>query len=209
MGQAKTKNKKNVSEMLSAIVRHQLFIPIAAMALLLLFNLIMDPGFFEIKLGTNSEGNPVLSGYLITILDSGSELAILAIGMTLVTAATGGQDISVGAVTAIAGSVLLRMLCGTNTRPETLQMPILAAFLISCLVAMLCGLFNGVLIAVFKIQPMIATLILYTAGRSIAAWINNNELPIISDEGLRISVLTYREFRFLHRSSLRWRVSSS
>jgi simple sugar transport system permease protein len=28
---------------------------------------------------------------------------------------------------------------------------------------------------------MVATLILYTAGRSIAAWINNNELPIVSD----------------------------
>lgn len=34
---------------------------------------------------------------------------------------------------------------------------------------------------IFKIQPMVATLILYTAGRSIAAWINNNELPIVSD----------------------------
>ena len=31
---------------------------------------------------------------------------------------------------------------------------------------------------------MIATLILYTAGRSIAAWINNNELPVVSDETL-------------------------
>ena len=41
--------------------------------------------------------------------------------------------------------------------------------------------FNGTLVAVFKIQPMVATLILYTAGRSIAAWINNNELPMISD----------------------------
>ena len=117
----------------------------------------------------------------MTILDSGSELAILAIGMTLVTAATGGQDISVGAAVAIAGSVLLRVLCGTNSRPETLQAPIIVAFLISCLVAMIFGAFNGALVAYFKIQPMIATLILYTAGRSIAAWINNNELPVISE----------------------------
>ena len=43
------------------------------------------------------------------------------------------------------------------------------------------GAFNGTPVAVFKIQPMVATLILYTAGRSIAAWINNNELPMISD----------------------------
>lgn len=166
---------------LANLTRNQLFIPVAALLLLLVFNLIMDPNFFKITLDHNSLGDPVLSGFLITILDSGSELAILAIGMTLVTAATGGQDISVGAAIAISGSVLLRMLCGSNTRPETLLMPVLAAFIITCVVAMLFGAFNGVLVAVFQIQPMIATLILYTAGRSIAAWINNNELPIISE----------------------------
>ena len=131
--------------------------------------------------GGDKKGDPVLSGYLIEILDYGSELAILAIGMTLVTAATGGQDISVGAAIAISGSVVLRVLCGTNSRPETLQAPIIVAFLVSCVTAMLFGAFNGVLVAYFKIQPMVATLILFTAGRSIAAWINKNELPIISE----------------------------
>ena len=160
----------------------QLLIPIAALIALALFNLINDPSFFKITLGTNSLGNPVLSGYLITILDYGSELAILAIGMTLVTAASGGQDISVGAAIAIAGSVILRVLCGNNSRPDELQAPIIVAFLVACVVAMLFGAFNGILVAYFKIQPMVATLILFTAGRSIAAWINNNELPIISEE---------------------------
>ena len=164
----------------------QLLIPLAALAILALFNLIMDPSFFKITLGYNSLGNPVLSGYLITILDNGSELAILAIGMTLVTAASGGQDISVGATIAIAGSALLRVLCGTDTRPDTLRAPVIVAFLVSCIVAMLCGAFNGVLVAYFKIQPMVATLILFTAGRSIAAWINNNELPIISEPSFAV-----------------------
>ena len=173
--------KKNTG-FLKGLFRNQIFIPIAALVLLALFNLIMDPGFFKITLGYNSAGDPVLSGYLVTILDYGSELAILAIGMTLVTAASGGQDISVGATIAIAGSVILRVLCGTNSRPETLQAPIIVAFLAACVVSMLFGAFNGVLVAYFKIQPMVATLILFTAGRSIAAWINNNELPIVSDE---------------------------
>ncbi|MCH5256741.1 MAG: ABC transporter permease [Lachnospiraceae bacterium] len=173
--------KSTGSNILSGLLRNQICIPLAALLLLALFNLIMDPTFFRISLGHNSLGNPVLTGFLITILDNGSELAILAIGMTLVTAASGGQDISVGAATAIAGSVLLRVLCGGNSRPETLQAPIIVAFLVSCVVAMLFGAFNGALVAYFKIQPMIATLILYTAGRSIAAWINNNELPIVSD----------------------------
>ena len=62
-----------------------------------MFNLIADPSFFAISMGQDSSGNPVLSGQLVSILNNGSELAILAIGMTLVTAATGGQDISVGA----------------------------------------------------------------------------------------------------------------
>lgn len=166
---------------LTNLFRNQIFIPIAALLLLALFNFIVDPSFFEVTLGYNSAGYPVLSGNLITILDYGSELAILAIGMTLVTAATGGQDISVGSAIAISGSVVLRMLCGSNSRSETLQMPIIAAFLISCVVAMLFGAFNGILVAYFKIQPMVATLILFTAGRSIAAWINNNELPIVND----------------------------
>lgn len=173
--------KSSVSEFFMRLFRRQIFIPIAALLLLAIFNLIMDPSFFKISLGYNSAGDPVLSGYLMTILDYGSELAILAIGMTLVNAASGGQDISVGAGIAIAGSVILRVLCGTNSRPETLQAPIIVAFLISCVVAMLFGAFNGALVAYFKIQPMVATLILFTAGRSIAAWINNNELPIISD----------------------------
>ncbi|MCR5306943.1 MAG: ABC transporter permease [Oscillospiraceae bacterium] len=167
---------------ISSILRHQIIIPIAALLLLSLFNLIADPSFFCITLGHNSAGNPVLSGNLITIIDCGSELAILAIGMTLVTAASGGQDISVGAAIAISGSVIIRVLCGTNTRPDTLQAPIIVAFLVACLVAMAFGAFNGALVAFFRIQPMVATLILFTAGRSIAAWINNNELPVISDE---------------------------
>ena len=184
MGKGETV-KANNTNFLMKIVRNQCFIPLAALLLLVVINLIADPGFFKISLGYNAAGNPVLSGFLITILDSGSELAILAIGMTLVTAASGGQDISVGAAVAIAGSVLLRVLCGDNSRPETLQAPIIVAFLVSCVVAMLFGAFNGVLVAYFKIQPMIATLILFTAGRSIAAWINNNELPVISDPSFK------------------------
>ena len=172
---------KSLTDIFSKMYKNQIFIPLAAMFILLLFNLIADPSFFKISMGYNSAGNPVLSGYLMTILDNGSELAILAIGMTLVTAASGGQDISVGAAIAIAGSTLLRVLCGTNTRPDVLRTPIFVAFIVSCLVAMAFGAFNGALVSIFKIQPMVATLILYTAGRSIAAWINNNELPIISE----------------------------
>lgn len=174
--------RNNAGAFVKKLIRNQIFIPIAALLILVIFNFVADPSFFAVTLSQNSAGYPVLSGNLITILDNASELVILAIGMTLVTSASGGQDISVGAAIALAGSVVLRVLCGTESRPETLQAPIIVAFLICCLVAMAFGAFNGVLVAYFKIQPMVATLILFTAGRSIAAWINNNELPIISDE---------------------------
>ena len=72
-------------------------------------------------------------------------------------------------------------LAGENYVKEFTTKHFIVAFLVACVVAMLFGAFNGALVAYFKIQPMVATLILYTAGRSIAAWINNNELPIVSD----------------------------
>ncbi|MCR5354812.1 MAG: ABC transporter permease [Lachnospiraceae bacterium] len=175
-----SKTKQNDS-FLRRLISNQMFIPLLALVLLAIINLINDPSFFKISVQLNNAGNTVLSGYLITILDYGSELAILAIGMTLVTAASGGQDISVGATIAIAGSAMLHVLCGGVARPTELATPVFVAFLVACLVGMACGLFNGLLVAIFKIQPMIATLILFTAGRSIAAWINNNELPIVPD----------------------------
>lgn len=170
-----TKNKFSIS----SIFRNQLFIPIAALLLLVIFNLIVDPTFYNLEWRVTNYGDKILYGNLISILSDGSELAILAIGMTLVTAATGGQDISVGAAIAIAGSVILRIFTTTNT-------PVFIAFIIACVVSMLFGAFNGVLVAVFKIQPMVATLILFTAGRSVARWISLGVNYNVSDPSYRV-----------------------
>ena len=180
-----TRLKRPDESLFKRLTRQQLFIPVAALVLLVLFNLIADPSFFAVSLKENSLGNPVLSGNIISVLDNASELAMLAIGMTLVTASSGGQDISVGATMAIAGSVILRMVCGGQVTADTMQMPLILAVLIGVLVSMAFGAFNGTLVAYFKIQPMVATLIMYTAGRSIAAWINNNQLPIMNDLSFR------------------------
>ncbi len=155
----------------------QLTIPIIAVALLVIFNLIRDPGFFSISITHNNYGNAVLAGNLISIINGASELAILAIGMTLVTAATKGQDISVGAAAAIAGSVFVKVL---KSGAEISGGTVILAFICSCCVAMIFGAFNGTLVAVFNIQPMIATLILYTCGRSIAYWINGGATPTVT-----------------------------
>ena len=180
------KNKVKSGGRLQRIASNQLFIPVIALIALTVFNLIRDPSFFKISYDLNSAGYHVLTGYLITILDFGSELAILAIGMTLVTAASGGQDISVGAGIAIAGRVILRVLCGGNSRPAELATSVFVAFIVACLVSMCFGACKGILVAYFRIQPIVATVILFTAGPSIDAWINNNELPVICDPGFTV-----------------------
>ncbi len=117
-----------------------------------------------------------MAGNLISILNGASELAILAMGMTLVTSASGGQDISVGATAAIAGSVFVKVLRGGDITPMTVILGLLACVLVSIVF----GAFNGALVAMFNIQPMIATLILFTCGRSIAYWINGGATPTVS-----------------------------
>lgn len=178
-----TSTKQTIKDFFLKLVRNQLFFPLVALLLLVLFNLIADPSFFRISLEPSSTGNLILSGNLISIIDNASELAILAIGMTLVTSASGGQDISVGATIAIAGSVVLRIVKGFSPDISGGQFAgmIIVSFLLCVVVSALFGAFNGALVAFFKIQPMVATLILFTAGRSIAAWINNNDNISIND----------------------------
>ena len=152
----------------------QLMIPLVALGILVLFNLIRDPSFFSISIATNNSGNQVLSGNLISIIDSASSLAIIAMGMTLVTAACGGQDISVGAVGAIAGAFFVKV---ANTDNGITGGSFVLGIIVCILGTIAFMMFNGTLVAVFKIQPMIATLILFSCGRSIAYWINGTATP--------------------------------
>lgn len=158
------------------LMRTQLVIPLFSLFLIIVFNLIRDVGFFSISIVTNNQGNPVLSGNLISILNGASAVAIMSIGMTFITSSCKGQDISVAAVAAIAGSVFVSVL-----RSYEITVPVIIyAFLLSCLISVVFSMFNGILVAVFKIQPMIATLILFSAGRSIAYWINGGATPTVS-----------------------------
>ncbi len=155
------------------LFQSQLAIPLVALIVLVVFNLIRDPSFFSIMIKKNNLGNSVITGNLISILNGASELVILSIGMTLITSATKGQDISIGAAAAIAGSVFVKILRAGSINGGT----IFAGIILACIVAILFCLFNGILIAKFNIQPMIASLILYTAGRPIAYWINGGATP--------------------------------
>jgi len=167
----------------------RLFFPLVALSLILLFDFIFIPGFFNIE---NRDGN--LHGSLVDILRNGSTVMLLTIGMTLVIA-TGGVDLSVGATMAIAASVAgilmnpsaLRnevfFVTDTNYTFQPLWLVIAAALIVS----LLCGFWNGLLVAYMRIQPMVATLILMISGRGIAQLITN---------GLRVQI-TYRPYAFI------------
>ena len=164
----------------------QLIIPLAALGILIVFNLIRgiaigDLGFFSITTRINNDGNMVLSGNLISIIDDASALAIIAMGMTLVTAACGGQDISVGAVGAISGAVFVKVLDAFGLDNISV-LSIVVGLLAAIGVTIIFTLFNGTLVAVFKIQPMIATLILFSCGRSIAYMITGSATPQLNDK---------------------------
>jgi simple sugar transport system permease protein len=140
--------------------------PLLALALLLLYNLLFTPGFFKIRLEQNH-----LYGTLIDIVDRAAPVILIAFGMTLVIA-TGGVDLSVGAVMAIAAAAAAYLLIERH-------MGLTAALSLSLGLALVAGLWNGLLVAVVGIQPIVATLILMVAGRGVAQLIIHGQIPTL------------------------------
>lgn len=162
-------------KVLKKITRNQLFLPIFSLIIVLLINLFKDASFFSIGIR-----NGALYGRLIDVLNRGSEIAILAVGQTLVTAVSAGNDISVGSVMALAGCGCCMLLAGFgNTSVTVIVMPIIFGILFGLLLGALCGCMNGFLVAKLKIQPMVATLILYTGARAIGLLLSSNQITYI------------------------------
>ena len=140
-----------------------LFWPVAGLLALLAFNLAFAPGFFHLEI---REGH--LYGTLVDILNQGSKVMLLAIGMTLVIA-TGGVALSVGSIMAIAGAVAAMLVVNTS-------MAFALVLLIALGVAVAAGICNGLLIGWAGVQPIIATLILMVAGRGVAMLITGGQV---------------------------------
>ena len=171
------------------ITESRLFVPLLALGLILLFDLVFVPGFFNIEV---KDGH--LYGSVVDILRNSAPTVALALGMTLVIA-TGGVDLSVGAIMAISASVACILidprivgvnLAGNITSvvgdPSYSFAPIPVVILGALLVAVICGLWNGLLVSFGRIQPMVATLILMIAGRGIAQLITNSIKIIIFND---------------------------
>jgi ribose/xylose/arabinose/galactoside ABC-type transport system permease subunit len=170
------------SSLLNRIRESRLFLPLGALALILIFDAFYAPGFFKIGI---QDGH--LYGNLIDVVNNGAPLALVALGMTLVIA-TGGIDLSVGAVIAISGAmgaVLINPSLGNQlisnaiTAKDTTSTPLPIIVLASLAAGTLCGLWNGLLVTKAKIQPIVATLVLMVAGRGIAQLITNGQIMTI------------------------------
>jgi ribose/xylose/arabinose/galactoside ABC-type transport system permease subunit len=130
---------------------------------------VVSPQFFDLRL---QDGR--LFGSLIDVLNRGTPVALLSLGMVLVIA-TRGIDLSVGAVMAISGAIAASLADNHSL------VVVLAAALGTGLI---CGLWNGFLVAVLGMQPIVATLILMVAGRGIAQLITEGRIVTFSSPDL-------------------------
>lgn len=162
----------------TALMRHSLCKPLAALAFLLLVDLLCIPGFFHLEVKGGH-----LYGSVIDIVNRAAPLMLAALGMTLVIA-TRGIDISVGAVVAIAGTVAALLIGGNmvmqNGAPVYVsRIPMEWALCAALGAALLCGAWNGLLVSAIGLQPIIATLILMVAGRGLAQLLSDGQIVTV------------------------------
>lgn len=142
-----------------------------ALGLILAFDFFFTPNFFRLELK-----NGHLFGSLIDIVFRAAPVMIMAIGMTLVIA-TKGIDISVGSVAAIAGALAAVLTAKAGA-------PLWVTITLPLLLAVVFGAWNGIMVAVFRIQPIVATLILMVCGRGVAELITDGKVQTFTEPGL-------------------------
>lgn len=154
------------------ILTHRLMLPIAALVALIVINTIARPSFVSVTVKGDQ-----LYGPLIDILRNSAPLMLVSLGMMIVIS-TRGIDLSVGAIMAVSGAVALTIIDGSPT-PNDLG-TVLGAIDIAVLIGMLLGAWNGFLVAVVGVQPIIATLVLMLAGRGVALLITGGFITTIN-----------------------------
>jgi len=111
-------------------------------------------------------------------------IVIVATGITLVIA-TGGIDLSVGSLMAIAGAIAPMIFMHSAWPAGMMPIAVTLAMLVPVAVAAVLGLFNGMLITRYGIQPIIATLVLFIAGRGIAQVMTNGNLQVFRNDSFQ------------------------
>ncbi|WP_370582558.1 ABC transporter permease [Plantibacter sp. VKM Ac-2885] len=162
----------------STIVHQPYIWAIVTLLLLLVINLVKDPGYLGVSVN-GTTGN--LSGNPIDILRASAPIMMIAIGMTLVIA-TRGIDLSVGSVMAVSGAVSMEFM--SNQSGGDAGSAIVAALLALAVSAFL-GTVNGVLVSIVGLQPFITTLITMLAGRGLAKVITSGQNTSATNEPFR------------------------
>jgi galactofuranose transport system permease protein len=161
----------------AVVSAHPLFWPAVALVAMLVANTIYRPSFLSVEV---RDGH--LYGSLVDILRLSAPLMIVALGMTLVIA-TGGIDLSVGSVCAISGAVACLYI---SKQPDANSIvTVWTALALAFGLCLVLGAWNGVLVAVIGIQPIIATLILMVAGRGLAQLITEGQIITINSSPYR------------------------
>ena len=144
---------------------------LAALIVLILFNLAFTPHFATWET-------------LFVNLTQVCTIVIVGVGMTLVIG-SGGIDLSVGSLMAIAGALAPLIFLGKIVSlPTWVGVPL--AFVLPVSVAGMFGWFNGWLITRFKIQPIVATLVLFIAGRGLAQVLTNGNLQTFHEPSFQV-----------------------
>lgn len=168
---------------MTRLFRHRLVLPIGALLALIIVNTVSRPTFLSI---TVRDGQ--LYGSLIDILRNSAPLMLVALGMTIVIA-TRGIDLSVGALMAVSGAVALTIIDGSGSPDSAATLT--AAIVAGVVTTLVFGAWNGFLVSVLGIQPIIATLVLMLAGRGIALLITGGFITTVTSPPYRFMAQGY------------------
>ncbi len=164
--------------MIKKVTSSPLVWPALALVALLVVNVFLTPNFLEIRV---RDGH--LFGSLIDVLRNGAPTMLVALGMTLVIASR-GIDLSVGAVVAVSGALACAHIA--SAADPASPGAVLTAMGIALAVAVVLGSWNGALVSVFGVQPIIATLVLMTAGRGIALMITDGQIVTVTSAPFKV-----------------------
>ena len=162
---------------MKSILKNRLAWPVLALAALLAVNQIFRGDFLSLRM---QDGH--LYGSIIDIMRNGAPTILIALGMTLVIASR-GIDLSVGAVVAIAGAASCAYIAAS---PEPASPATAAVAVVLAVVAgLVLGVWNGFLVSTIGVQPIIATLVLMTAGRGIAQLITDGQIVSVTNDSYK------------------------
>jgi ribose transport system permease protein len=143
--------------------------PFIALALLLLLGYFANPNFISVA-------------NLLNVITRSAFIAIIALGATYVIS-SGGLDLSVGSMVAFVASLMILFLnSGTIADPTVL---LISAMLLAILLGAACGLANGLITTIGRIEPFIATLGTMGIYRGLTTWLSQGGAITLRDRELQ------------------------